>query len=472
MICNYVTGHCERGCSLGWTGYRCEKECEDGTFGLECTNKCSGHCLDDSPCNKKTGVCDRGCSPGYINSNCGAECSTGYFGMNCSKNCSGHCGNNESCDHVTGVCFNGCQDGYIGARCDEKCVWSFGENCQYPCGGYCIDQKCDRFNGSCLYGNCTLEARQRGRLAGFSLSVSNIDVSTNTDIKSATTCYKDGPHLPAINFTTTCIKEGRYVIFYNERLNEVTYPGGYELSNDFTELCEVIVKGRNTTCIYGSNCDIPCPASCKDNICQEQNGNCYDCKPGWLGSFCNTTCGTGWYGVNCSQPCVGHCRDGITCNHVTGLCDRGCNAGWTGYMCNKECNRGTFGYDCVNTCHCLNISSCDKRTGTCDGGCTPGYINNNCSTTCIDGYYGPDCSKKCQSNCRTCRHTDGMCTCGAGWIGPKCNTECVWSFGEDCQYPCNRHCLNQTCDRFNGSCLYGFSDEYMFCELARELSDK
>lgn len=46
-------------------------------------------------------------------------------------------------------------------------------------------------------------------------------------------------------------------------------------------------------------------------------------------------CGTGWYGVNCSQPCVGHCRDGITCNHVTGLCDRGCDAGWTGYMCSK-----------------------------------------------------------------------------------------------------------------------------------------
>nr|XP_034321672.1 multiple epidermal growth factor-like domains protein 10 [Crassostrea gigas] len=183
-------------------------------------------------------------------------------------------------------------------------------------------------------------------------------------------------------------------------------------------------------------------------------------------------------------------------------------------MCNKECNRGTFGYECVNTCHCLNISSCDKRTGTCDGGCTPGYINNNCSTncpykyfgmnctercsghcinnktcdhvsgecsdgcldgyiglfcneTCIDGYYGPDCSKKCQSNCRTCRHTDGMCTCDAGWIGPKCNSECVWSYGEDCQYPCHRHCLNQTCDRFNGSCLYGFSDEYIYCELGK-----
>lgn len=25
IICNHVTGNCERGCSLGWTGYRCEK---------------------------------------------------------------------------------------------------------------------------------------------------------------------------------------------------------------------------------------------------------------------------------------------------------------------------------------------------------------------------------------------------------------------------------------------------------------
>lgn len=95
----------------------------------------------------------------------------------------------------------------------------------------------------CLNYFFNIEDRQRGRLAGFSLYVSNSSLSTNTDIKSSTLCYKDGPHLPAINFTTRCIKESRYVIYYNERLNEVTYPAGYEISNDFTELCEVIVKG-------------------------------------------------------------------------------------------------------------------------------------------------------------------------------------------------------------------------------------
>lgn len=43
-------------------------------------------------------------------------------------------------------------------------------------------------------------------------------------------------------------------------------------------------------------------------------------------------------------------------------------------------------------------------------------------------------------------------------------TECVWSYGGQCQYPYSRHCINQTCDRFNGSCLLGFSDEFMYCE--------
>ena len=60
---------------------------------------------------------------------------------------------------------------------------------------------------------------------------------------SSSLCYKDGPQLPPLNFTTTCFTSGRYVIFYNERLDETTYPEGYELLA-YTELCEVIVQGR------------------------------------------------------------------------------------------------------------------------------------------------------------------------------------------------------------------------------------
>ena len=85
------------------------------------------------------------------------------------------------------------------------------------------------------------EIRQRGRFAGYSLFVSN-----NGSINSSNLCYKDGPQLPPLNFTTTCISSGRYVIFHNERLDGVTYPEGYQINVVYTELCEVIVHGRKT----------------------------------------------------------------------------------------------------------------------------------------------------------------------------------------------------------------------------------
>lgn len=35
---------------------------------------------------------------------------------------------------------------------------------------------------------------------------------------------------------------------------------------------------------------------------------------------------------------------------------------------------------------------------------------------------------------------------------------CNGSFGVDCRYRCNINCINQMCDRFNGSCLYGCTE--------------
>lgn len=62
---------------------------------------------------------------------------------------------------------------------------------------------------------------------------------------NSTLCYKDGPQLPPLNFTTLCIGYGRYVIFYNERMPGVSYPSDYQLRNLYTELCEVIVQGNS-----------------------------------------------------------------------------------------------------------------------------------------------------------------------------------------------------------------------------------
>ena len=88
------------------------------------------------------------------------------------------------------------------------------------------------------YSYFFVEMRQRGRLAGFSLYLSTTGV-----INDSIVCYKDGPLLPSLNFTTDCIGSGRFVIFFNERLSETSYPEGYETTSVTTELCEVIVQG-------------------------------------------------------------------------------------------------------------------------------------------------------------------------------------------------------------------------------------
>lgn len=84
-----------------------------------------------------------------------------------------------------------------------------------------------------------VDLRQRGRFAGFSLYLSNTGA-----IQGSTLCYKDGPQLPPLNFTTACQMYGRYVIFYNERLDGATYPIKFETNLVFIELCEVIVLGN------------------------------------------------------------------------------------------------------------------------------------------------------------------------------------------------------------------------------------
>ncbi|XP_052693424.1 cell death abnormality protein 1-like [Crassostrea angulata] len=305
----------------------------------------------------------------------------------------------------------------IGRNSQEKTVWW-----KVDLGGvyniYSINILFKNYDG--------FEDRQRGRVAGFSLYV-----STTGNIHGSFLCYKDGPQLPPLNFTTTCTEHGRYVIFYNERFDGVSYPEGYAIINVFNELCEVVIQGCKKLNVYGSNCDISCPINCKDNTCNILNGNCFGCKSGWRGLSCNSKCSQGLYGDNCSQLCVGHCRDGITCDHVNGQCEGGCDTGWTGSMCKRQCDDDNYGYNCVNNCsgHCLNGSLCNKQTGHCDKGCDPGYTNR------------------------------------------KCNRECVKSYGKNCQYPCSQHCINQTCDRFTGKCL-SWCQEGFYGEMCNQESQQ
>lgn len=50
--------------------YFCFVECKNGTYGYYCSGHCAGHCLNNCPWNKKSGHCERGCTPGYTDIDC------------------------------------------------------------------------------------------------------------------------------------------------------------------------------------------------------------------------------------------------------------------------------------------------------------------------------------------------------------------------------------------------------------------
>ncbi|XP_061191813.1 multiple epidermal growth factor-like domains protein 11 [Saccostrea echinata] len=308
----------------------------------------------------------------------------------------------------------------------------------------------------------TVVMRQRGRFAGFSLYVSN---STNKE--NGYRCYRDGPGLPPLDFNTTCVIQGRFVIFYNERLDGITYPTGYQTSNVYTELCEVTVTGCKNPSVYGYDCNLPCPENCQERRCYIVSGTCLGCTAGWIGEFCNNfkifACPAGYYGLECRTPCTGHCRYNKACNHSTGVCDEGCADGWTGIECSKKCPAETYGPDCKYSCsgHCLNGVPCNVTSGSCNFGCKPGYAGEHCDKACSIGSYGLNCKEQCSNHCRHginyCNHEDGHCETGCqdGFIGRKCNKTCDegW-YGENCSLPCSRNCVKQSCHHIQGNCLY------------------
>uniref|UniRef100_A0A8W8M4M2 Scavenger receptor class F member 2 n=1 Tax=Magallana gigas TaxID=29159 RepID=A0A8W8M4M2_MAGGI len=108
-----------------------------------------------------------------------------------------------------------------------------------------------------------------------------------------TLCYKDDNFtrdtVPAV-FTTTCPVHGQYVIYYNERLQGVTYPDDYYVFVNIA-LCEVEVYGCPRG-FYGTNCSNACPDT--NCYCHIETGTCQGCKPGFQGYLCKLACDSGW----------------------------------------------------------------------------------------------------------------------------------------------------------------------------------
>ena len=78
------------------------------------------------------------------------------------------------------------------------------------------------------------------RVLGFSLYVSNSPNRSEGDLCFEDTFYTKET-VPMI-FSIPCLKHGHYIIFYNERLNGVSYQDEYS-DDAFSDLCEVEVYG-------------------------------------------------------------------------------------------------------------------------------------------------------------------------------------------------------------------------------------
>lgn len=198
------------------------------------------------------------------------------------------------------------------------------------------------------------------RMAGFSLYVSNTTLKEDGHL-----CFHEIQTVrgtPLENQKIICSVLGRYVIYYNERLPNVTYPTYYSVYA-YNELCEVEVYGCNQT--FGDNCSYPCPLNCLDRQCYTSTGKCYRCVPGYQGLNCSQECVNGKYGLSCENNC-NHCQQDTQCHNVNGSCLQGCSPGYIGPFCNITCSKTFYGLNCLQQCsaNCVN-KTCHHESGTC-----------------------------------------------------------------------------------------------------------
>ncbi|XP_067447150.1 laminin subunit beta-4 [Thunnus thynnus] len=252
--------------------------------------------------------------------------------------------------------------------------------------------------------------------------------------------------------------------------------------------------GRCQTGFWGFPQCRPCECNGLSDVCDEQSGECRNCRDHATGPHCDR-CVEGYYGSPDSrqpcQPCL--CPDvqssgrffATSCHNNPQSLSLTCNCweGHTGPNCNR-CSPGFYGDLTVpgircEECPCNNNidpddrDACDSVTGECLH-CLHNTMGPRCQN-CKPGYYGnaleQDC-KECSCDRRGtevtqcplgspcfCDWRTGQCPCRTGVIGVLCD-ECedgYWNLdgASGCQ-PCScdpANSLSNICNKVSGQCL-------------------
>lgn len=91
--CNFITGFCNNGCSLGYLGDMCNETCNVGHYGMRCTQSCSPNC-HYGVCRHYDGACT--CKPGWSGS---PHCNKTVIETN------GYSDNDNESSYIAGLSF-------------------------------------------------------------------------------------------------------------------------------------------------------------------------------------------------------------------------------------------------------------------------------------------------------------------------------------------------------------------------------
>ncbi|XP_078330365.1 uncharacterized protein LOC111113866 [Crassostrea virginica] len=318
--CDIVDGTCFR-CSHQYIGPTCE-DCPEGLYGSKCLQNCSMTCGDPGRCDIMTGHCNGGCQIGWT----GAMCETENLALHQpawqSDTWWSYTADLAVDGRYTDLAWDGGQCAASGPgqttaewRVDLGAARSIHHIViQYATGNIVWDED-NPFTSTFMR---------------FSVYISN-----TTNKEDGVLCFRDTNYTNATipnPVNITCPYHGRYVIYYNNRTHP-PYPEGYS-DDAYTDLCEVEVYGCSSSGHYGGDCSLECPQNCQNGYCDIVEGTCFGCSHQYIGPTCED-CPSGLYGSNCSQNCSMTCGDPGNCDIMTGHCNGGCQVGWTGIMCEK-----------------------------------------------------------------------------------------------------------------------------------------